>query len=243
MLRDESFAHLHASPREASAAGPRPPEPFPVLYRLLRGACRPILNSAFNLRVEGALHLPRSGPFILAANHHNYLDGVILGVAVPRRIAFLVMPSVYRATPLHPPFYRHVGSIPISLERPDPRAIKRTLKVLLDGGVIGIFPEGPFSLEGRLVQGQPGVALIALRAGVPVVPAGILGTYEALVDRRWHLPRPYPLTVRFGTPLVFTRVRSEVRIPRTLRQEVTRRIMGDIAGLLLDADSPAAQRA
>jgi hypothetical protein len=76
-----------------------------------------------------------------------------------------------------------------------------------------------------------------------VVPAGILGTYEALVDRRWHLPRPYPLTVRFGTPLVVTRVRSEVRIPRALRQEVTRRIMGDIAGLLLDADSPAAQRA
>lgn len=219
------------------------PPPFPVLYRILRGACRPILNRAFSLSVEGAEHLPAGGPFILAANHHNYLDGVVLAVAVPRKIAFLVMPSVYRATPLHPPFYRHVGSIPINLERPDPGAIKRTLRVLEDGGVIGIFPEGPFSLEGRLVQGQPGVALIALRAGVPVVPASLLGTYEALAERRWHLPRPYPLTVRFGRPLSFARIRREARIPRALRQEVTRRIMGEIAHLLLDAGAPAQQRA
>jgi 1-acyl-sn-glycerol-3-phosphate acyltransferase len=219
------------------------PPPFPALYRILRGACRPILNRAFSLSVEGAEHLPASGPFILAANHHNYLDGVVLAVAVPQKIAFLVMPSVYRATPLHPPFYRHVGSIPISLDRPDPGAIKRTLRVLENGGVVGIFPEGPFSLEGRLVQGQLGVALIALRAGVPVVPAGLLGTYEALAERRWHLPRPYPLTVRFGRPLSFAGVRREARIPRALRQEVTRRIMAEIAHLLLDAGAPAQQRA
>ena len=219
------------------------PSPFPLLYRILRNACRPILDRAFSLSVEGAEHLPAGGPFILAANHHNYLDGVVLAVTVPQKIAFLVMPSVYRATPLHPPFYRHVGSIPINLERPDPGAIKRTLRVLEDGGVIGIFPEGPFSLEGRLVQGQPGVALIALRAGVPVVPVGLLGTYEALAERRWHLPRPYPLTVRFGRPLSFARIRREARIPRTLRQEVTRRIMGEIAHLLLGAGAPAQQRA
>src|SRR3972149_5653351 len=160
------------------------PSPFPLLYRILRNACRPILDRAFSLSVEGAEHLPAGGPFILAANHHNYLDGVVLAVAVPQKIA---------------------------------------------------FPEGPFSLEGRLVQGQPGVALIALRAGVPVVPVGLLGTYEALAERRWHLPRPYPLTVRFGRTLSFARIRREARIPRALRQEVTRRIMGEIAHLLLGA--------
>lgn len=243
MLREDGSAHLHAVPRKQAAATIRSRESFPFLYGFLRTGCRPILNWAFGLHVKGAEHLPAGGPFILAANHHNYLDGVVLGVTVPRKIAFLVMPGVYGATPLHPPFYRHVGSIPISLERPDPGAIKRTLKVLEDGGVIGIFPEGPFSLEGRLVQGQPGVALIALRAGVPVVPVGIRGTYEALLGRGWHLPRPHPLTIRFGRPLSFARFRQEAGIPRALRQEVTRRIMGEIAHLLLDADSPAQQRA
>jgi len=66
-----------------------------------------------------------TGSFILAANHHNYLDGVVLGVAVPRPIAFLVMPRVFQATPLHPPFHRRIGSIPVALERPDPGAIER----------------------------------------------------------------------------------------------------------------------
>ncbi len=112
-----------------------------------------LLHGLFDLRVAGAERLPSSGPFILAANHHNYLDGVVLGVAVPRPISFVVMPRVFRATPLHPPFHRRIGSIPMTLERPDPGAIKRVLQVLEAGRVVGIFPEGPFSQEGRLVGG------------------------------------------------------------------------------------------
>ena len=81
MLRDESARHLHAVSREPTSAVPPQPPSFPVLYRFLRGACRPIVNSLFSLRAEGTEHLPASGPFILAANHHNYLDGVVLGVA------------------------------------------------------------------------------------------------------------------------------------------------------------------
>jgi 1-acyl-sn-glycerol-3-phosphate acyltransferase len=189
------------------------------------------LRAWFDLEVTGAEHLPRSGGFILAANHHNYLDGVVLGVALSRPVAFLVMPRVYRASPLHPPFHRHIGSIPIDLKRPAPGAIKRALRVLEDGGVVGIFPEGPFSREGRLVPGQPGVAAIALRSGVPVVPAAIRGTYEALAGQRCHLPRRHPLSVRFGAPLAFTAGRSR-RTTRGEREEITRRIMGQIAALL-----------
>ena len=214
-------------------------EPFPPLYRLVRGACAPVLRRLFDLRVEGAEHLPTSGSFILAANHHNYLDGVVLGVAVPRPIAFLVMPRVYRATPLHPPLHRQIGSIPVNLERPDPGAIKRVLRALDAGRVVGIFPEGPFSQEGRLVPGQPGAALIALRAGVPIVPAAIEGTYEALRARRFYVPRRRPLSVRFGAPLVFDRPRHRP-IGRAEREEITRRIMSEIAGLLRPASEPAA---
>ena len=214
-------------------------EPFPPLYRLVRGACAPVLRRLFDLQVEGAEHLPASGSFILAANHHNYLDGVVLGVAVPRPIAFLVMPRVYRATPLHPPLHRQIGSIPVNLERPDPGAIKRVLRALDAGRVVGIFPEGPFSREGRLVPGQPGAALIALRAGVPIVPAAIEGTYEALRARRFYVPRRRPLSVRFGAPLIFDRSRHRP-IARAEREEVTRRIMSEIAALLHPASEPPA---
>ena len=225
--------------RPASTSPEPRAEAFPPLYRLVRGACAPVLRGLFGLRVEGAEHLPATGSFILAANHHNYLDGVVLGVAVPRPIAFLVMPRVYRATPLHPPLHRRIGSIPVNLERPDPGAIKRVLRALGAGRIVGIFPEGPFSQEGRLVTGQPGAALIALRAGVPIVPAAIQGTYEALRARRFYVPRRRPLSVRFGAPLVFDRPRHRT-IARAEREDVTRRIMSEIAGLLHPASEPAA---
>ncbi len=206
-------------------------ERFPPLYRLLRLGCAPLLRWLFDLRIAGVEHLPPSGAFILAANHHNYVDGVVLGVALPRPIAFLVMPRVFNASPLHPPFHRRVGSIPVNLERPDPGAIKRVLRALQSKRVVGIFPEGPFSREGRMVPGQQGVAMIALRSGVPVVPAAIEGTYEALVGRRFYVPRRHPLSVRFGSPLHFGRSRHHL-ITREEREEITRRIMGEIAALL-----------
>ncbi|OGK81069.1 MAG: hypothetical protein A2050_11295 [Candidatus Rokubacteria bacterium GWA2_73_35] len=189
-----------------------------------------MLERFFDFRVEGAEHLPATGPYIVAANHHNYLDGVVLTLAVPRPIAFIVMPRVYRATPLHPLLHRHVGSIPISLKRPDVGALRRALERLRQGHLVGIFPEGPFSTRGRLEPGLPGVGLLALCSGVPVVPAGIRGTYEALRDRWGYVPRRHPLSVRFGAPRCFSP--DGLRGRRSNRLAVTQRIMDEIAALL-----------
>ena len=217
----------------AAAAKPLAASPLPaapLLYRALRGPVRAALERLFGLTVEGLEHVPEAPPYIVAANHHNYLDGVVLGVTLPRSIAFLVMPRVYRATPLHPLLHRHIGSIPIDLDRPDPAALRRALDALAAGRIVGIFPEGPFSIRGRLEPGLSGVGLLALRSGVPVVPAGILGTYEALAGRRCYVPRPHPLGVRFGPARRF--VASAFGDRRVARRQVTERIMGDIAGLL-----------
>jgi 1-acyl-sn-glycerol-3-phosphate acyltransferase len=213
------------SPRPASTGATTP---FPFVYQLLRRPVRAALARWFELRVEGLEHLPADGPYLVAANHHNYLDGVVLGAALPRPIAFLVMPRVWRATPLHPWLHRRIGSIPLRLEGADVGALRGALRALEDGRVVGIFPEGPFSVRGQLERGRPGVALLAARAGVPVVPAGIRGTYQALVGRRGYVPRRYPLAVRFGPPRHFG---AEGR-DRSARSRITQRIMDDIAALL-----------
>jgi 1-acyl-sn-glycerol-3-phosphate acyltransferase len=202
--------------------------PLAFVYQVLRAPARVALARWFELRIEGLEHLP-AGPCIVAANHHNYLDGVVLAVALPRPVAFLVMPRVWRATPLHPLLHRQIGSIPLEVTRPDVGALRRALRALEAGRIVGIFPEGPFSLQGRLERGQPGVGLLALRAGVPVVPAGIRGTYEALVGRRGYIPRRHPLAVRFGSPRRFPREPGQGRLAR---DRVTRQIMADIATLL-----------
>jgi 1-acyl-sn-glycerol-3-phosphate acyltransferase len=220
---------------DASAATDEP-ERLPAVYAGLKYVLPSFLRHFFSFRVSGIEHLPGRGPYIIAANHANYLDGVVLATALPRKIRFLVMPRVYRATPLHPYFHDHIGSIPVSLARPDPGAIRRALRILEEGGVVGIFPEGPFSRHGKLVRGQPGVALVALRSGVPVVPTAISGTFHALVARRFFVPRRVPLSVRFGKPLRFTTPRQ--RVTQGLRADVTGWIMDEIAALLA-VDGPA----
>ena len=209
----------------AAAAAAR----FPLVYQALRRPVRAVLKRWFDLRVEGLEHLPQRGPYIVAANHHNYLDGVVLAVALSRPIAFLVMPRVWRATPLHPLLHRQLGSILLNLQRPDVGALRRALRALEQDRVVGIFPEGPFSVRGRLERGQPGVGLLALHAGVPVVPAGSRGTYQALVGRRGYIPRRHPLAVRFGPPRRFAPDAGHGRLART---RIAQRIMDDIAALL-----------
>ncbi len=172
----------------------------------------------------------RSGPYIIAANHHNYLDGVVLGLAVPEPIAFIVMPRVYRATPLHRPFHDRIGSIPINLERPDVSGLRRALGALERGAIVGIFPEGPFSVRGRLERGPAGGRARSpfarrrpscpRRSGEPTRPS---------VGRRFYLPRRHPVTVRFGPARRFG---ADLEHGRPARAAVTRRIMDDIAALL-----------
>jgi 1-acyl-sn-glycerol-3-phosphate acyltransferase len=203
---------------------------LPFVYRLLRSPARRVLERYFDLEINGAQHLPAQGPYIVAANHHNYLDGVVLAVAVAPQISFLVMPRVWRATPLHPAFHRQIGSIPLEIGRPDLGALRRALAALDAGRVVGIFPEGPFSVRGRLEAGLHGVGVLALRSGVPVVPAAIQGTYEALVGRRFYVPRRHPISVRFGAPRTFARERGDAR--RSARAAVTDGIMAEIAQLL-----------
>src|SRR2546422_7559135 len=97
-----------------------PPPPLPLLYRLFRAPVRRLLERVFDLAVHGLEYLPRSGPYIVAANHHNYLDGVVLGAVVPEPIRFIVMPRVWRATPLHPPFPPPVVPLPLKPHPPAP---------------------------------------------------------------------------------------------------------------------------
>jgi 1-acyl-sn-glycerol-3-phosphate acyltransferase len=225
--------------REAKLGAPAPSaeravapdgERLPLFYGPLRAAMRRLLEGLFDLEAPGLERLPAEGAYIVAANHHNYLDGIVLGAVLPRPISFLVMPRVYHATPLHPLVHRWAGSIPLNLERPDAGAIRRALGLLERGRVVGIFPEGPFSVCGRLGRGHPGVALLALRSGAPVVPIGIQGTYQALVGRRLYVPRRHPLRVRIGAPRTFAPARQAG--DKATREEVTRRIMADIAALL-----------
>jgi 1-acyl-sn-glycerol-3-phosphate acyltransferase len=154
----------------------------------------------FRFRVDGIHHVPRHGPAILIARHRSWLDPPCVGGACPRPVRFLIAKRVYN-TPWARWFYRHMESIPVSPGGPGSlAALRKALRRLRDGDVIGIFPEGRVVRPGERSDVQPGAALLAVHTGAPVVPVRIEGSARAWPHGR-RCPRAAPVRVSIGRPL------------------------------------------
>ena len=151
--------------------------------------------------VVGRHHLPPSGGFLLAANHASHLDPFIIGSQLPRQVTFFARKTLW--TPGIPSWWLNaVGVIPVDRDGgSDVTAIKRVLAALKEQRIIIMFPEGTRSRDGLMHAPKPGVGLFACRAHVPVVPARIFGSFEAL-GKGGMIPRfGTRVTVVFGAPL------------------------------------------
>lgn len=155
-----------------------------------------LLRWWLRLRVEGPVPL---GPCVLVANHTSFLDPMLIGAAQPRRIVYLMTEVVWRSPALGW-FYRWNRAVPLRPRGGNRDALRAAREVLSQGRIVGVFPEGGLSRDGRLMLGSPGAVSLALQAGVPIVPAGIEGAGAALPPGR-ALPRRARVVVRFGEPL------------------------------------------
>lgn len=199
----------------------------PTLYKTVKQCLLAVCRPYFRLRIEGTEHVPREGPVILAANHASALDPPLLGMAAPRPVHFMAKEELFRI-PVLGPLLREVGSFPVRRGEFDRRALETASAVLAAGGVLGVFPEGSRTRDGRLGPARRGVAFLACKAQVPVVPVGILGTYRALAGGR-RLPRRETVVVRFGPPLAPPQ--GDAR-DRALLDRFSARLMHEIALLL-----------
>jgi 1-acyl-sn-glycerol-3-phosphate acyltransferase len=190
-----------------------------VVGLLLRLACR--------LRIEGAP--PAAGACVLAANHTSYLDPIVLGVALRRRVVFLMTEVVYRARAGRW-FYRWNHAIPVAARGANLEALRTARAVLQQGRVIGIFPEGGISRDGLPLLGNPGAVALVLQEDVSIVPVGLIGVRDVLPPgARW--PRRRRLTVRFGAPLCAADLAPPEVDRRQRLQCATELIMARIAEL------------
>ena len=152
-----------------------------------------------DLRVEGADGVPARGPVLLAANHLSFLDPVVLQAATPRPIHYLMTARLHRDRRWQW-LYRLFDTVPVTLGSGNFQALSAAAARLEAGEVVGVFPEGGISKDGTLQPFRAGVALLALRARVPVVPVAILGTNRVLPAGTLRLRRA-PIRVRVGTPV------------------------------------------
>jgi 1-acyl-sn-glycerol-3-phosphate acyltransferase len=183
------------------------------------------------VKIEGRDNVPRRGPVILAANHRSFLDSIFIPLAVSRRVTF-VAKAEYFDDPKTAWFFRGCGQIPIRREggSASERALASATDALSKGQIFGIYPEGTRTRDGYLHRGHTGVARLALRCNVPIVPIGLVGTDEVQpIDAR--MPKLFRrITVRFGEPIDPTRYEGGANDRLALR-ELTDEVMYEIAQL------------
>ncbi|WP_030257896.1 lysophospholipid acyltransferase family protein [Streptomyces violens] len=193
----------------------------------------PLLRAVFRPRVEGLEHIPEEGAAIIAGNHLSFADHFVMPAIVPRRVTFLAKAEYFTGPGLKgrltAAFFRGVGQIPVDRSggQAARSAIRSGVNVLRKGRLLGIYPEGTRSHDGRLYKGRTGVAAMALEAGAPVIPCAVIGTFEAQPAGR-RLPRAIRVTIRFGEPMDFSRyanMTSEHAALRAVTDEIMYEIM------------------
>jgi 1-acyl-sn-glycerol-3-phosphate acyltransferase len=205
-----------------------------VLYWLLkRVLLGPILLAVYRPWVEGAENVPAGGPAIIAGNHLTVVDSLFMPLVIERRVTFLAKSDYFTERGvkgwLKRIFFGGTGNVPIDRSggKASEAALRTGLKILQRGDLLGIYPEGTRSPDGRLYRGRTGVARMALEARAPVIPVAMIGTFEMQPPGR-IIPKVRRPGVRFGKPLDFSRyygMESDRYVLRAVTDEIMYALM------------------
>jgi 1-acyl-sn-glycerol-3-phosphate acyltransferase len=204
-----------------------------VLYAFLKPFAVAIMRLLFRLEGRGMTHVPAHGPVLLVANHSSFLDPPLVGGVAPRQLSFMAKAELFKV-PLFGGLIRRLNARPVRREGADASALRTALRILQDGDVLLMFPEGTRGDEGTLREPKPGAAMLAVLSGAAVVPVFIQGSGRAW-PRGQSLPRPAKVIVTFGPPTTFGRRDAEGR--KTDYDDVSRAMMAAIGRLASGTNS------
>jgi 1-acyl-sn-glycerol-3-phosphate acyltransferase len=205
-----------------------------VFYWVVKAVLGPFLRVIFRPWAEGTDNVPPEGPAIIASNHLSFSDHFFAPLPLPRQVVFLAKSEYFTGRGLKglvsKAFVGGVGGIPVDRSggEASDRALRTGLRVLANGELLGIYPEGTRTPDGRLYRGKTGVARLALEAKAPVIPCAMVGTFELqppgkIIPRLRIRPG-----VRFGAPLDFSRyygLESDRIVLRAVTDEIMYAIM------------------
>ena len=191
---------------------------FAVLFRLYN-----------RWEVSGRRHMPAAGGALLIANHTSYADPPVVGTACPRPVNFMAKAELF-TIPVLGAVISRTRAFPMRRGSGDRAALRRAVRLLREGNVLLIFPEGRRSPDGRVLPPEHGAAFIALASGAPVVPVGVDGA-DRLLPVHSPLIRPAKVRVRFGAPLDLSRWQGQ-RPTRECLEQVSEQMMAALRALL-----------
>ena len=202
-----------------------------MVHTILKLTLFPIIR-LWVKQVNGFENLPKKGAFIVAANHTSYMDHLIIGTyIIPHfnsKLHFLAKKEHFENI-FQKIWHTYGGAIPIDRQAGGKEALIWAVKALKEGKIIGIYPEGTRSLTGKLQKAKTGVARLALATKVPVVPIGLIGTFEILPKGK-YIPKFRRAIMNIGKPIHFTEYFNK-KINKRMLREVTTKIMKEVAKL------------
>jgi 1-acyl-sn-glycerol-3-phosphate acyltransferase len=207
-----------------------------VYYKLAQLTLGVALKIIFRPWADGAQNVPRKGAAIIASNHLSFSDHFFGPLPLRRQVFYLAKSEYFTGRGvkglISRAFFSALGQIPIDRGggAASERAMRTSLRVLAEGNLLGIYPEGTRSPDGRLYRGKTGVARLALEAQVPVIPCAMINTFEFMPPGQTRPSFRIRPGVRYGEPLDFSRFYGLASDRRALR-EVTDEIMGVIEKL------------
>ena len=201
-----------------------------LVYRLGWSLCRFLFAFYFRWQVYHPERVPRTGPVILAANHASFLDPPLVGAGLRREINYLARESLFRF-PLVGAILRAVNSVPVDRDGGGAAGLKAIFDRLRAGGGIILFPEGTRTRDGKLQPARSGIGLAVIKSTAPVVPVRVFGTREAY-GRHLKFPRPRPLAVKYGQPMLFEKLRAEAK---TCSKQRLKQIYQQVAAEIMEA--------
>lgn len=226
-------AHGGRSRPPARAARADAPD---AAYRALQWAVSRAWNALGGLTVRGVENIPVEGPFVLVANHLSVLDPILIQAVCPRSLHTMAKSTQF-AAPVIGRLMVRLGAFPVRRYQVDPQSARLVLRRLAAGQGVCVYPEGERSWDGRLQSFRLGTIRLLLKAGAPVVPCAIRGSYEAWP--RWERrPRFGPVEIRFGQPIRFPRLDDRESRERALPDAI--RILSDALRELLGEPSTVA---
>jgi 1-acyl-sn-glycerol-3-phosphate acyltransferase len=205
-----------------------------VFYWMVKAVLGPILRIVFRPWADGIDNVPRTGAAIIASNHLSFSDHFFAPLPLSRKVVFLAKSEYFTGRGVKGLvsriFMSGMGEIPVDRAggKASERALRTSLRVLAQGQLLGIYPEGTRAPDGRLYRGKTGVARLALEAKVPVIPCAMVGTFEFQPPGRIVPRLRIRPGVRFGPPLDFSRyygLENDRIVLRAVTDEIMYQIM------------------
>lgn len=177
-------------------------------WKCLQVISRLTTTIGFDMKVWGLNNIPEHGGVLLLSNHQSFLDPILLALRLKRPVSYMARSDLFEKNRFFTWLIRSLHAFPIKRASADIGALKQAIAKLQEGHVLNVYPEGTRTKDGEIGPIQPGVSLVVRKAGVPVVPVVIDGSFQSW-PRKGNKFRFHPVRIMFGTPMNLEGMKSE----------------------------------